>query len=340
MHIKIDTESIIMILTELKQLVKSGITVYDALEIMKTTEESKEIKEVLDNIHSKCSDGSSLGEALDSTKLFPSYMCNIISISEQTGNLESALQSLIKYYTRQNRLSNSIKSMITTPIILLITIISIIYIISIQVLPIFDEMFHLASIQMGGIAYAFLIFGEKLVEFRYGLIYAGIVLLVIAILIKINPLVREKSAYLVNKIFSYTKTYKIMTLSKFAYSMSLVLNSGMNLDEGIDKVKEIIEDKSIVKRLDECKGENILEELYNQGIIDTKDFKLLIIAQQTGSLGEMFDTISDNKEEQYITTINKKINRIEPAVILISSILTGTLLISVLLPLLNVIHYI
>ena len=62
--------------------------------------------------------GATLHSALKDTGYFPKYMINMIQLGEETGRLEEVLNSLSKYYNREDEIASGIKSAVTYPLVL------------------------------------------------------------------------------------------------------------------------------------------------------------------------------------------------------------------------------
>ena len=337
---KLSTGYLIAFIKELKQLMSSGITANDAIDIIRSDESSNKAKPILDKIYEEMNNGCSLGDAIAVTSLVPNYISSLISLAEQTGHIEDVLNALIKYYTRQEKLVTGLKSIIITPIILLITMICVLSIIVIQVLPIFNTSFNRLGIQMGWLGTALLNLGIQLVKIRYILLVIGMAFVLLIIAIRFNSKVQERFIELGKKIFHNTRVNKILTAYKFTYSMSLGISSGLSIDGTLDEVEKVLDsaDKDLVsiikKELVDNPEQDISDVLVKHNIIGTRDSKLLKIAQKTGNIAETMEDISDTKTSEYMDSI---INKLEPSIILITSIITGSVLLSIMIPLLNII---
>ena len=59
------------------------------------------------------------------------------------------------------------------------------------------------------------------------------------------------------------------------------------------------------------------------------------LAEQTGTLYESLEDIAGRQEEESLRKIDRLVGAIEPAIVVITSVLAGVILISVMLPLMG-----
>jgi len=82
-------------------LVKSGVTILNALDIVSKTSGNRVIEEAVINCRTAVRDGESLFGPLSKSGVFPPMVCRMISIGEQTGQLEKMLSKIADFYDEQ-----------------------------------------------------------------------------------------------------------------------------------------------------------------------------------------------------------------------------------------------
>ncbi|MFT6219646.1 MAG: type IV pilus assembly protein PilC [Rickettsiales bacterium] len=89
---------------------KSGLGVLECLEAAKTVVGNHAIKESIDNIKTKVSDGQKLAKAIESTGFFPSLVIRMFEVGENSGNMEDALNNIKFFYDRE--INDSVDKMV------------------------------------------------------------------------------------------------------------------------------------------------------------------------------------------------------------------------------------
>lgn len=82
-------------------LVKSGVSILSALDIVSKTSGSKVVEEAVQNCARSVRDGESIAKPLTKSPVFPPMVCAMISVGEQTGQLEKMLSKVADFYDEQ-----------------------------------------------------------------------------------------------------------------------------------------------------------------------------------------------------------------------------------------------
>jgi type IV pilus assembly protein PilC len=82
-------------------LVRSGVAVLNALDIVGKSAGNKVIEEVVVNCRTAVRDGEPISRPLAKSGIFPPMVCRMISVGEQTGQLEKMLTKIADFYDDQ-----------------------------------------------------------------------------------------------------------------------------------------------------------------------------------------------------------------------------------------------
>ncbi len=85
----------------LSTLVKSGVPILGALEIVGKTAGNKIVEEALDNARKSIKEGEPISGPLAEGKVFPPMVVRMIAVGEQTGELEKMLSKIADFYDEQ-----------------------------------------------------------------------------------------------------------------------------------------------------------------------------------------------------------------------------------------------
>ncbi len=85
----------------LSTLVKSGVPILSSLEIVGKTSGNKLIEMAVGNIRSSIREGENIAEPLAKSKVFPPMVVRMVSVGEQTGELEKMLSKIADFYDAQ-----------------------------------------------------------------------------------------------------------------------------------------------------------------------------------------------------------------------------------------------
>ena len=85
----------------LSTLVKSGVPILSALEIVAKTADNKVIEGAVDKVRASIREGENITAPLMRSKVFPPLVVRMISVGEQTGELEKMLTKIADFYDDQ-----------------------------------------------------------------------------------------------------------------------------------------------------------------------------------------------------------------------------------------------
>lgn len=85
----------------LSTLIKSGVSVLNALDIVGKTAGNKVIEEAINNSRTAVRNGEPIAQPLSKSGVFPPIVCRMIGVGEQTGQLEKMLSKIADFYDEQ-----------------------------------------------------------------------------------------------------------------------------------------------------------------------------------------------------------------------------------------------
>ena len=79
-------------------LIKSGVPILTALEIVENSSGNAVLARMVRNIHEEVKQGGTINTVLDKTKLFPPMVTSMIAVGEETGELDVMLTKIADFY--------------------------------------------------------------------------------------------------------------------------------------------------------------------------------------------------------------------------------------------------
>ena len=331
-----------MLCSELAMLLDAGLTISDSIQVLHDDESAKEAKVIMQALYSSLMTGTQLSIALKETAVFPKYMVHMVEIGEKTGRLVQTLSALSEYYERQTRLSVTIKNSVLYPAVLLILMIVVVLILIVQVLPIFNDIFSRLGTQMDPFAIRLMQFGEWLGNASVGIAIVFIAIFLFIILMWLVPNLRMKLSKAFANRWGGKGVFGKIASSRFVFAMTLGMASGLDTAESIDIAAAVsggskaVDDmhKKCVELLDD--GSTLSEALCGAGILSLQDGKMLSVGSVSGKADLAMSEIARRSDIDVRDNINRIVGRIEPSLVILSSVIVGVILLSVMLPLMGI----
>lgn len=326
---------------QMAMVLKAGISVTEGISIMKEDAQTTAEKELLEKIYKKVQEEGTLAPALKETEVFPDYLCKMAQIGEETGTLDEVLSSLERYYGRQEAISRSIRGALTYPLIMIGMMALVIIVLLTRVMPVFQQVFRQLGMEMSGFSRGALLLGNALS--RYAVVFVVIAVLLVILLIWFVKTESGRAKFeKLGQRFKFSREISDkMAECRFAGGLSLTLKSGLTPERGMELAEELNENKIFGEKVASCRamlaeGSSVSEALRRAKIFNGVYARMADIAGRTGTMDEVMGKLADQIEEEVDEKITSFISMLEPTLVILLSVIVGTILLSVMLPLLGI----
>lgn len=326
---------------EISMLLHSGITVRYGVEMMLDDETDADGRAVLGGLIAGLEGDVPLSEGLRSCGYFPAYVCNMVEIGEKTGRLTETLTALAENYERRERLSVAVKNAVLYPAIMLAMMIAVVLVLIVQVLPIFNDVFARMGAQMSPFAARLMEFGAW---FRGASVVIAAVFLAIflaAFLCLVVPALRRGISGVFVKKFGGRGVFGRVAASRFVSSMSLAMASGISAQEGVELAASLNDSAAISRKYEKClaflgEGKSLAESLKTSEILSARDARILSLGEKSGMADTAMAEIARRADTAVQDEISTIVGRIEPTLVIVTSVIVGIILLSVMLPMMGI----
>lgn len=134
----IKTSSLVDVTRTLSILIGSGVSILEALEIVKDTLENVVYQKAFLNIYKKVEKGVSLGTAMEEEEIFPPILVQMTQVGEQTGHLDETLARISRYFEMESELAVKAMTTLIEPAILVFLGVSVGFLVMSVITPIYN----------------------------------------------------------------------------------------------------------------------------------------------------------------------------------------------------------
>ena len=334
---KLSNDEIASLCLELSLLLHAGVSTGDALSLLAQEEEHRGM---LSAMAEQVDGGKTLSTALRESGVFPVYVCGLVEVGERTGRTEEALAALSRYYEERVRIGRRVRSALLYPAVMLALMLVVIGVLLVKVLPIFDDVYASLGGRLTGVAAGLLNLGrwiEGAMPVLY-LILAGLVLVVLVFGL-VGPL-RRGVVSLWQKTRGDRGVSRKLNNARLAQALAMGMASGLPVEEAVSLSANLMEGRAR-KRCQECgqrleKGESLGAALRLSGLLPPRQSRLLELGQRSGAGDASMEKIARDLGEEGEAALDALVGRVEPALVLVCSVLVGLILLSVMLPLMHI----
>jgi type IV pilus assembly protein PilC len=323
--------------TELSVLLKAGITLKDALQLIEDALKKKQHKAKINSLSSLIISGSSLSESIKLQKEFSDYDYFSLKIGEETGTLDRVTDQLGGFYARKNEQRRNLISALTYPLIIMTTAVLVVAFMLQYVVPMFQDIFEQQKVELPAVTKFIISLSEGMKSYGWLLILGVLLLFFSRTLFSKKTWFKKIKDSLILKLPFIGDFIKTVYLSQFTQAVSLLTASKVPIVNSIQLVKQMIDFYPLQHALSEVelnilKGNSLSESLKEHKLFDAKMIALIKVAEETNQNEFIFERLNS----QYNTEVEQKSKLLstvmEPIIILFVGILVGVILIAMYLP--------
>lgn len=340
---KLSSSELSYFCTQVAMILKSGMLITDGIEWMYNDIEEGNVKIVLGKLKDELLNKVPLYKAMETTGHFPSYIINMSQIGSVTGRLEDVMSSLAEYYDRENFLKSKIRNSIFYPSMLFIMMSFVIILLVTKIFPIFEGMIEELGGHLTNEPSFIMSFTTGIMTGKFTLILVIATLLVITVVYILSRTKNGKATLnkFLSNFFLTNSIMKKITAYRFASSMSLLLSSGMNVESSINLLLDIVEEPELKNKIKQCSrslstGKDFLESISSLSLFSSMHLQILNMGQRTGEMDIVFKKLTNIYENEADQSISNAVSLIEPVLVGTLCLIIGFILISVMLPLMNI----
>lgn len=314
---------IILLYRQLAMLLESGTDIAASLDLLQQQITNRALKKILLDVVSSVRGGSQFSTSLEKhPKIFPSVYCKLISVGEQSGDLETVLRQVADYMEKEINAGKQVKGALMMPAITSVIALLVIVLMVLFVLPSFSKMYESLGVELPAAVKLLLIAGEKGKEYATFILLGLLVFISIVILYIRTPRGKYNYHKLLLKLPIMGRVRQLSELARFCRSMALLFNSGLPLPEIILLASDGIGNKVISVALmdvhaDMVQGEGISGPMSKNKLFLPMMVQMVKVGEETGSLDKTLIAVSNSFETESEEKMHSLIGLIQPVMTLV-----------------------
>jgi len=328
---KIKEKDLEKIYFKIGRLLNAGVSLKKAIEFQKSSCKNLSLKFRIFNLYKKLEKGEDIYEILRSENLIKEREMLIIYVSENAGKIGDGFLKVAYLKQKKEKLKNELKIALSYPTFILFISTIIILLIFYFIVPNFQILYEIEINKLPFLTRIILNIQHILNKFPYTII---IIICVVFFSIKFFHLKKQLQK------LSFIKKYLLEKyIINILENLSLLLESGISIDKGIDIILENLDSGYLKNRMfilkNIKKGELLSECFKKLNILSLEEIDMIKVGEESGTVEMVLKEISLVRDEE----LNKKIKIVlklsEPILLLFVGILISAFVIGLYLPILN-----
>jgi type II secretory pathway component PulF len=339
---RIKSHQITIFSRQLASLLKSGVPILKALNIISEQSENIRLKIVLNNIYSEIKDGVPFSSSLAKyPKVFSPIYIAMVYTGENSGDLPGALLRITDYRMKQEEMFSRFRMALAYPLFMAIvglaTVIFMLGFVVPRLMHIFVNMGQVLPLPT-----------RILISLSSGLRqgWFWIVLILALVIFTLKRRAKTERGKLSLSLFKLRlpilgKFLLKAELSRFCRTLELLIRNGVPILKAINVAIPVLENELIKKQLEHSykeleQGSSFGGSLKNSKLFPLFFSNLIIVGEESGKLDEALAEVSSSYERDTDEAIKIMSNLLEPIMILVMGLIVGFIVAAMLLPIFEI----
>ncbi len=316
---QVKTPEIVLLYRQLAMLLESGSNIGASLEMLAEQVSNPLLKKVLRGVVSDVRGGNQFSAALAKyPKIFSPVYCQLLSVGEQSGSLETLLRQVADYMEKEAATAKQIKGALMMPGIISVLAVAVIGLMIVFVLPTFGKMYSSLGAKLPPIAQIMIGIGEGAKAHGLVVLLAVAAIVGAVVLYIKTPGGKYQLDKLLLRLPLLGRVRLLSELARYCRSMSLLFRAGMPLNEVMPQLIKGSGNKVLAEALTEVqrgmvKGEGLSGPMSKNKLFLPMMVQMVKVGEESGSLEITLQAVAQSYEAEASDKIHAIIGLIEPA---------------------------
>ncbi len=329
-------------------LLNAGLTLAEAVDTIEEQTQNSSFRNVLHKVKMDIQGGETLNLAMKKhPRAFSTFFIAMVQAGEIGGALDNILERVAQFYENELELKHKVKSAMVYPVIILIFATAISLFMLMYIVPQFGafyEEFSGGEAQLPQLTRTMIKFSDWLVSNWYWLLTIP-VFIILFIKFRNSKWGHIVLDPLVLRIPIFGALARKVAITRFTRTFGTLTQSGVPVLEALEVSKNTASNNVVQRAImyvrDRIReGESIHAPMKRTGVFPPIVTNLISVGEEAGNLEEILFKISDYYDAEIDATIRGLASVIEPMMIVLIGGLVGTIVVSLYLPIFNLVNVI
>ncbi len=339
--VRISNNNLSIFTKQMSALLSAGTPIEKCLLLLSKQSSNSKFSQILLSINEDITEGNSLSSAM---KKYPSIFDDIytstIYAGETSASLSEVFRDLSIYLDKEAKIRSQVVGALIYPAVLFVVSIAVIYSLLSFVLPQVVEQFVSSNVDLPLLTQTLLAFSDV-----FPIIIGSLLVILISIyVVQITNIISQKYQLLISKYFLFIPLIGPIILydqtARFCSSMRLMTKAGLNTIDSLQIAQNTFKNKYLRAQVEKVVNKVVagtsISKAFSQAHIFPDVFQQLLSSGDMGSqVSEMFEKTKEFLDQEVDTRRNLLLTLLQPIVILTMGVFVMLIVLSIMLPLLQ-----
>jgi len=340
---KITAKEIAVFSRQLATMIKSGVPVVQALEIIGNGHKNPRMASMVNGLRQDIEGGSSINEALSKYPVqFDELFQNLVRAGETAGVLETVLDTIATYKENTESLKGKIKKALFYPATVIAVAILVSAVLLIFVVPQFEATFKSFNAELPAFTQLIVNMSRFMTTWWWAILggFIAAVSLFIYVFKRSKPL-QHTVDRLMLKIPVIGQLLHNAAIARFARTLATTFKAGVPLVEALDIVAgatgSVVYEQAVHRIRDDVSvGYQVNMAMKQVNLFPHMVVQMTAIGEEAGALDTMLFKVAEFYEEEVNNAVDALSSLIEPMIMIIIGGVIGSMVIGMYLPIFKI----
>ncbi len=333
---KLNSKQFTVMCSQFAIILKSGIPIARAVNLVYEKTTDKALKKLLKKVATDVEGGRSLAASFEENGagLLPQTFVESIRAGEESGNLDTAFESMYEHFDKQTKIGAKVKGALMYPAFVLALGIVVIIVMMVKVIPTFIQIFDGLDAELPAITVSLIVlsgFFQKYWGLLLGIAVVGI------LVYKIYGNTEEGRIKLAKQSLSVPVLGNIQQLnaaSQFANTLCTMIDAGLPLTKAVSITAKALDNYYISQEVGKMtgkieEGHTLGDSMKESGCMPDILTDMTAVGEESGELSETLSTIAAYYDAELSTAISEALAKLEPAILVVIAAFAGYVVIAI-----------
>lgn len=330
--------------SDISTMLTAGIPIMEAV-VSLEDDASGNMKKALKVLHETLNNGEPLSKALGRMpNAFDQISVNLIRAAEAGGTLEETLHDIVQTTKKELAFSEQLRNTMIYPLFVMGVFLAIVVLMLTFVIPRVAKVFTAMKVHMPFVTKMMISASNTFTQH-----WLVVTVIFFAFILFLAGFIKANSRAIARTLLSMPGLKKLGTdidLTRFTRSFGLLMHAGVPVIEALTLSKKVVRKKSIIAIIDHMQenvenGKPLSTGLrVKKGVIPPIMSRSIETAEESGTLEQTMQNLTEYFDDQVAGSIKVVSSLVEPVLLVLVGGMVGTLMITIIAPIYNLISQI
>lgn len=339
--IKLSSKQVGLFSRQLATLLKAGLPLLTAISDILDQIENKKFKSIIADIRDKIEEGSSFSAAIAiHSAVFSDMYVNMVRVGENLGSLDHVMERLAEVFEKGNMLKSKVRAALYYPAFMMCFAVVVVIFLLINVIPGIAEMFNDQERELPLPTEIVMAMSSFLSNYWFIIPLAVVAAIWGYKKYSSTPQGRYRIDSLKLKAPLFKILYKKMLVLRFTQNLGVLLTNRVDIIKSFEIVEKMMDNVAVEEKIAEAakkvrEGSSVSSALSKSEFLPKMVLGMIAAGESSDTLDNMLVNIGNVYETELDLTVSSLTSLIEPAIIIFMGIIIGMIVLSVMLPIME-----